>query len=352
MKTHFRGWIGVLVLLSACRSTEAVAADTDRGLHDHHVHLLGPQLLADWKSLGVTFSRPDEVYLQPDSLFEPRGDEPPLASALLVPMAHFYGNEEFRSGLGLTLEQEHARVRAENDHVAAQAARFPGRACLLASVDLLRPYAQEELERCNATYPIAGVKIHLASAGFHFEDPEHVSALARTARWASERGLFMLLHLDPQRRGLVTGDVTRLLDEVLGPLPSMRVVIAHAGGSGGFGPWPRSVLETIAAWLASEQAAGRPRRGFFVDLSTVPMIRESEGLPPSTEEEIAALAPVVRRLGLEHVLFASDYPVFDPRDQAVFLRERCGFTEEELATIFAATILSSPAGASAQRSDC
>lgn len=329
------------MLLTACRATPTQPVPTERGLHDHHVHLLGPQLIADWKSLGVTFSRPDEVYLQPDSLFEARGEEPPVAGALLVPMAHLYGNQEFRTELGYTLEQEHARVRAENDHVAAQAARFPERTRWLVSVDLLRPYAQEELERCQAAYPIAGVKVHLASAGFHYEDPEHVAALARTARWAHEHGLLLLLHLDPQRRGLVTADVTRLLDEVFGPLPSMRVVIAHAGGSGGFGPWPRSVLETIAAWLADERAAGRARREFFVDLSTVPLIRESEGLPPSTEEEIAALAPVVRRLGLEHVLFASDYPVFDPRDQAVFLRERCGFTEEELATIFAASILES-----------
>lgn len=342
MWKHFPVSIGAFVLLSACRATPTNPERPERGLHDHHVHLLGPGLIADWKSLGVTFSRPDEVYLQPDSLFEPRGEEPPLASALLVPMAHFYGNEEFRTELGLTLEQEHAKVRAENDHVAAQAARFQGRTRSLVSVDLLRPYAQEELERCHAAYPLAGVKIHLASAGFRYEDSEHVAALARTARWAHERGLFLLLHLDPQRRGLVTADVTRLLDEVFGPLTSMRVVIAHAGGSGGFGPWPRSVLETLAAWLESERAAGRARAQFFVDLSTVPLILESEGLPPSTDEEVAALAPIVRRLGVEHVLFASDYPVFDPRDQAVFLRERCDFTEEELATIFSTSLLGSP----------
>ena len=60
------------------------------------------------------------------------------------------------------------------------------------------------------------------------------------------------------------------------------------------------------------------------------------------DHHVHLLAPSVRRLGLAHVLFASDYPVFDPRDQAVFLRERCGFTERELATIFAASALDAP----------
>ncbi len=261
------------------------------------MHLLGPKLIADWKSLGVPCSRPDEVYLRLDSLFEPRGSEPAIARALLIPMPHYYGNEEFRTALGLTLEDEHAE------------------------------------------HPIRGVKLHLASAGFRFDDAEHVAALSNTVCWAHARDLLVLLHLDPQRHGLVTAHLRRRLDEVFGPLPSMRVVITHVSGSGGFGPWPRSVLETIATWLDSEQAAGRPRREFFVDLSTVPLIRESEGHPPSTDEEISALAPAVRRLGIDHVLFASDYPVFDPRDQAVFLRERCGLTEDELTALFAAPIL-------------
>jgi len=67
----------------------------------------------------------------------------------------------------------------------------------------------------------------------------------------------------------------------------------------------------------------------------VPLIRESEGLPPSSDEELAALAPAVRRLGLGRALFASDYPVFDPRDQAEFLRTRCGFEPDELRVLFA-----------------
>ena len=177
----------------------------------------------------------------------------------------------------------------------------------------------------------------LRARSVRFEEP--VGRRARSeaggfARGVAERGLVLLLHLDPQRRGLVTDDVTRLLDQVFGPLPEIRLVIAHAGGSGGFGPWPRSVLETLATWLEREAAAGRPRARVQVDLSTVPLIRESEGLPPSSEEEIAALAPALRRLGLERVLFASDHPVFDPRDQAEFLRTRCGLTAAELATIF------------------
>lgn len=332
----------VLALFLGCRAPAPGPAPTPRGpgLFDHHVHLLSPTLVRDWKSLGVPFSRPDEVYLTADGLFAARDEDPSerLEGALLVPMAHFYGNAEFREALGIDLDAEHARVRAENDHVAAEAARRPDRTRALVSVDLLRPYALEEIARGIHEHHVAGVKVHLASAGFRFDDAAHVAALERVAARVERAGLLLLLHVDPQYRGLQTTDVRRLLDEAFRSHPDLRLLIAHCGGSGGIGPWPQSVLRTIGEWLADERAAGRPRPDVHVDLSAVPMIRESEGVPPSTDEEVATLAPLVRAVGVERFVFGSDAPVFDPREHARFLRERCGFTADELATIFRATV--------------
>jgi len=333
-----RPWAPALLLglapLLACR---APAPEPARGgLSDHHVHLLGPRLLADWKALGVTFSRPDAAYASLDGWFErPAADAAPIDTVVAVPMAHLYGNEEFRGALGLSLEAERAGVRAENEHVAREAARWPGRATALASVDPLRPYALEELEHMRARGGIAGVKIHLASAGFDFRDASHLEALERVAAWAEDARLWMLLHLDPQRRGTEVEDVRHLLERTLGPHPDLTVVIAHCGGSGGFGPWTRSVLATLTDWLEREAERGYPRPRTFVDLAAVPMIRESEGVPASSPEECAALAPALRRLGLQRVVFGSDFPVFDPREHARFLAEACGFTPAELRPILA-----------------
>jgi predicted TIM-barrel fold metal-dependent hydrolase len=188
----------------------------------------------------------------------------------------------------------------------------------------------DEAERCRRSHPGAGLKLHLASAGLDFRDAAAVARLESFIAWAERRRVGVLLHLDPQRRGLETEDVTRLLDRVFGPHPDVEVIVAHLGGSGGFGPWTRSVLIALGDWLAAEEARGRARRDFIVDLSAVILESESEGVPASTDEELAALAPALRRFGLARVVFGSDYPSFDPFRTRRLLAERTGLTAEEI----------------------
>ena len=297
---------------------------------DHHVHVLGPGLLRDWKSLGVPFSRPDAAYLSAQPVLEGEGR---VEQALLVPMAHLYGNEELRGGLKLSVEEEWARVRDENDHVAAEAARWPGRAVAFCSVDWRRTYAWDELRRCRAELASPGIKLHLASAGTDLRDAVHRRELARIMAWAEAQGLAVLLHVDPQLRGTTTADVERFITDVLGPHPRLQVTVAHLGGSGGYGPWTRSVLGVFTAWLAQERAAGRGRSGVLFDVSAVLLEKESEGVPATTAAEARALGEDLRRLGLARVVFASDYPVFSARRSAELLAARTGLTPHEVEQV-------------------
>lgn len=294
---------------------------------DHHVHLLSPVLVRDWKSLGVPFSRPDAVYVSAEALME---GEHALRQALLVPMAHLYGRQGFREALKLSLDDERARVRAENDHVAREAARWPGRAVALCSVGWNRPYAWEELRRCRSELKTPGVKLHLASAGTDLRDAAQRAGIARVLAWAEREGLAVLLHFDPQRRGLEAADVERFADQVLGPHPRLEVQIAHLGGSGGYGRWTRAVLGAFSGWLERERAAGRAREGVFFDVSAAILERESEGVPATTDEEAAAFRADLLSLGPARLLFASDYPVFDPRAYAELLAARAGLDEATL----------------------
>jgi predicted TIM-barrel fold metal-dependent hydrolase len=325
---------------------DARAAARRASLFDHHVHLIGPQLVADWKAVGARFSRPDAFYHSVETWFEEPLDgerdsrpAPALAGALLVPMAHLYGNAELRLGLALPLAEEARRVRVENEHVAAEARKYPERTRALAAVDVLRPYALEELAYMRREHAVAGAKVHLGSAGFDVRDEMHLVALARVATWCAEEDVLLLLHLDPQRRGATRDDMRHLLEVTLGPHPDLAVIVPHLGGSGGFGPWTQSVLAAASDWLAAERARGAMRPNVRFDLSAVPMIHESEGVPSSSDEEIAALAPALRALGLERVVFGSDFPVFDPREHARFLGERCGFTAAELEALLAGRAL-------------
>jgi len=313
-----------LACLGACRAPA--------GVIDHHVHVLGPGLVEDWKSLGVTFSRPDAAYTSARAHLE--GPDA-LAGAWLVPMGHLYANAEFAGELGLDDATARARLRRENEYVAREAARLGPRATACVSVPPRAEWALAELAHGADAFGARVVKLHLASGGVDLREPAHLAAVGRCLDAARERDMAVLLHLDPQLRGHTRADVGAALESLLGPREDLTVVIAHLGGSGGFGPWTQSVLETLGDWLESEARAGRTRPRVFVDLSAVILERESEGVPPTTDLELAALAPALRRLGLARVLFASDAPVFAPADTQRLWRERSGLAPDEWARVLA-----------------
>jgi predicted TIM-barrel fold metal-dependent hydrolase len=326
--------VGVLLAVRLLRrSAEPPAADrADQGLVDHHVHILGPDLIRDWKSLGVTFSRPDSIYLSASSLLAQRGDS--VGAVVLVPMGHLYANPEFSGGLQIDSAGAHRRVRVENALVAAEAARFPGRAVALCSVPALAPWAVEDLGWCRDSLNSAGIKLHLASSQIDLRDTSHLARLSAIASWASRHALPILVHVDPQRRGHDSTHIRRLAERVFEPYPDLTVVVAHLGGSGGYGAWTQTVHRALRQWLQHVERAG-PKRHVYFEVSAVALERESEGVPPISPDESAQLRDDLRADSLDRVLFGSDYPVFDPLNGVRALRERIGLTEAELSRLTA-----------------
>ena len=300
------------------------------GIVDHHVHILGPDVIRDWKSLGVTFSRPDSIYLSASSLLNGRGDA--IASVTLVPMAHLYANPEFVGELGIDSAEVHRRVRRENAFVAAEAARYPGRATALCSVPALAPWALEDLAWCSDSLRSSGVKLHLASSQVDLRIAAHLERLSEIAAFASARSLPILLHVDPQRRGHDSTHIRALAEIMFAPYPHLTVTIAHLGGSGGYGAWTRTVHRTLRGWLDEVEERG-PRRQLYFELSAVLLERESEGVPATTAEEALLLREDLRRVGFDRIVFGSDYPVFDPVQGASALATTLGLSEEEISTI-------------------
>jgi len=297
---------------------------------DHHVHILGPDVVRDWKALGVTFSRPDSIYTSPASLLGDGGDA--VSLAVLVPMGHLYANPEFVEGLRIDAAEARRRVRRENAHVAAAAARHPGRAVALCSVPALADWAMDDLAWCRDSLAVAGIKLHLASSQVDLRDTTHLARLAGIARFAAAHALPILLHVDPQRRGHDSTHVRALAERVFAPFPSLSMVIAHLGGSGGYGAWTRTVHRTLRDWRRDAERSGA-RRNLYFDLSAVLLEQESEGVPATTDEEARLLLAALRADSLDRYVFGSDYPVFDPVRGAAALVERVGLTREEVARV-------------------
>lgn len=308
----------VLLAATSCRDGQPRAESTQPiTLVDHHVHLLSDSLIADWKSLGVPFSRPDSAYSDPRVALEDlrsmgayQGKVPGDPGVVLVPMAHLYGNADFRNALGLDGPREEAAVKRENDHVMRQAAEYSDDATALCGVDVLRPYALREIARCLGQPYSAGLKLHLASAGVDLSSSDHRARVSAALEAAHGLGLSVWLHLDTQSGDLDIQDVVSFAQEVFGPLPELNVVLAHMGGSGGYGAWTRQVFTSLSEWLEQEEADGRPRAGYRFDISAVWLTEPSEGVPASTSDEAQAWRADLERFGTERLLFGTDYPVF------------------------------------------
>jgi len=316
-------------------TTRTVAAGLPLPLVDHHVHILGPDVLRDWRAVGVTFSRPASTYSSVSAWLASRAlDTTHLDAMVLVPMAQLYGSAEFVDALGIDAATVRERVARENDHVAQQAARHPDRTVALCAVPALSDFARDELARCLTHPSTTGVKLHLAASGVDLRDTTHIARVATLLAFADSVASPVLLHLDTQQRGTEVTHVRQFLDRALGPVPALPVVIAHAGGSGGYGAWTQSVFRTIVAWRDSVDAHERTPRPLYVDLSAVLLDVASEGVPPTTADERAALRTDVRAAGLDRVVFGSDAPVFHPLASADAQREALALTDLEARELF------------------
>jgi len=117
-------------------------------------------------------------------------DSARIQRALVLSVAYWFGSE-LMPGVDrdLTLSDEHARVRAENDWVASQAARYPDRLVSFCSVNPLKVYALEEIQRCGRHSVVRGLKLHLANSGVDLRKRADVEQLRRVFRTANEANL-------------------------------------------------------------------------------------------------------------------------------------------------------------------
>jgi predicted TIM-barrel fold metal-dependent hydrolase len=78
------------------------------------------------------------------------------------------------------IADEYAHVKAENDWVSQQVARYPDRLQGFCSVDPLKGYALAEIARCaqnpNLHY---GLKLHFGNSDVDLDNPEHVEKIRK-----------------------------------------------------------------------------------------------------------------------------------------------------------------------------
>ncbi|HEX6159030.1 MAG TPA: amidohydrolase family protein, partial [Thermoanaerobaculia bacterium] len=223
-----------------------------------------------WRIAGETPSFPGPAVREPitaEQLIQ-HLDDAGIRHGVVLSVAYWFG-----SAFAPPAGNEYEKVRAENDWVVQQVARYPDRLVAFCGVNPLKDYAVEEIERCAAMEGVKGIKLHFGNSGVDLRKPEHVEKLRRVFRTINERRQAVVAHLwtgpEYEKEG---GEVARIFLEQLLPLaPDVPVQIAHMAGGG------RSTEPALTVF-ADAIAAGDPRtKRLYFDVATLTGGQTAEG---------------------------------------------------------------------------
>jgi predicted TIM-barrel fold metal-dependent hydrolase len=297
----------LLAALLAFACLRASAAEAPAA--DHHQHLFSPEAAA--LIAGAPGAKPQVVTARDVvSLLDAAG----IRKAVVLSFAYAFGNP------ARTVEDEHAKVRAENDWNAAQAAQYPDRLRAFCGLNPLKPYALQELERCARDPRLRhGIKIHFGNSDIQLEKTEHVAALRRVFAAADAHGMAIVAHLRAnisKQRPYGPEQARIFVGEVLPAAPHVVVQVAHlaASGPGYEDIAARNVMATLAAAVERGDAA---TANLWFDVASI--------VPSDIDPETAAIvARFIRQVGVDRVLYGTDSALganLRPRESwAAFLR--------------------------------
>jgi predicted TIM-barrel fold metal-dependent hydrolase len=152
-----------------------------------------------------------------------------------------------------------------------------------------------------------GIKIHPIDQRFVVSDPR----MLRVYEGCADLGLVVLSHAGTSR-GVTQFAEPAAFDAIATAVPDLLLVVAHLGG----GSWQQ--IRAIAAT--------HPQVTF--DLSEIVAWTGAPGAPDDQE-----LVRLIRDIGVERVMFGSDFPWYDPGDMVKAVRTLPGLSDGELSAI-------------------
>lgn len=298
---------------------------------DHHVHIRSSAATDVFSQLMETLEGRTPGNLQQhtgaaDVLS--RLDAAGIEQAAVLSVAYFFGAPD------IDVEDERARVRQENAYVGAQAAQAPERLAAFCSLNPLAAYALEEVERCGGDDRIVGLKLHLANSDVDLRDPADVEVLRNVIQTANAQQLALVIHLYTRHPSFGYKDAETFIAEVLPEASDVPVQIAHLAGPG---PYREATAQASQAFIDAMETEALSN--VYFDLAEVlidPTRAEGdEELRERIQQQNEAVAVRIEALGVERVLYGSDWIIaYDPPRYVDAVRG-LPLPEEVRATIYA-----------------
>lgn len=228
---------------------------------DAHIHLLPDDVIAANSGYGDPFVDYGSVedYLQLMKTYNIEG-------AFIMPF-----NDPYMLSMDFAVESVHANLR----EMVRQGA---GKLCCFADVDIRKEIGETltELERTLGEEGFIGIKIHPSNTGYPV-DGEYYDAIFR---YASDNGILVEVHSYPREH--LRDDVSSpgRIKKVLEKYPDLKMSIAHMGG------FQYEALYGINA--------------YFNISAILPDLVNRYGIEKANR--------ILRSIGTEKLVFASDYP--------------------------------------------
>lgn len=257
---------------------------------DHHQHLFSPGIIA---LINAGPAGPQQ--LSADALVA-HLDQAGIRRAALMSVAYMFGRPS------RVIEDEYAKVKAENDWTAAQAAKYPDRLRAFCGFNPLKDYALAELERCAADPGLRhGIKMHFGNSDVQLDKPEHLARLREVFKAANRHRMAIALHLRASislKRPYGEAQARVFLEQLMPLATDITVQVAHLAGAGpGYEDPPANEVMRVFAEAAANKDPNT-RRLYF----DVASIATADIQPGQAREMVARL----RQVGLDKVFYGSD----------------------------------------------
>ncbi len=266
---------------------------------DHHVHVHSPEILA---YLPEYCASPGRIGQCDPAFMEARTVDDLLAEMdkARIGRAWVMSTAYLAESPMMVPQRPDAPVlvHAANAFTVDLARRHPDRLAAFIGVNPLTPTALAEIQAWKDDPAAYGVKLHLTNSGVDLRDPDQVARLAAVFTAAGTAGKTILIHMRTRAPDYGAQEVGTFLNDVLPSAGAVPVLLGHSGGWGGLDEATWRALGAFAQALD-----GRPdlHPNLYFDLAQV---YDAE----TSDADMARLADLMRRIGLERFVTGSDWP--------------------------------------------
>lgn len=271
----------------AAQAREAIVAAAD-----HHQHLFSPGIIA----FIAPKPGPDALREIPVTELVALLDEAGIRRAAVMSTAYMYGRPS------RVVEDEYARVKAENDWTAAQVAKHPERLRAFCGFNPLKDYALAELARCAAHPQLrSGIKMHFGNSDVQLEKPEHQARLKEVFRAANRHRMAIAVHMRASislKRPYGEAQARAFLEQLMPEATDIMVQVAHFAGSGpGYEDPPSNEVMRVFAEAAARKDPNT--RNLYFDVASI-------ATPDISPAHARAMVERIRKVGVDKILYGSD----------------------------------------------